>query len=185
MNDFKNIPVTAIIILLNCLVFLVINAKNISVEKLGSSYISTLQDKQYYRVISSAFTHREVPHLLMNMYSLYNIGSVIEKMLGTGLYIIAYIVIMIVGGLLSARIHKIKTPFTLSIGASGVICGLLGIYMAVAFMAIGFAAIRSVLPTIVLLLLMTASKRIDSIGHFTGLLMGIALGFGIVFFYRM
>ncbi len=73
----------------------------------------------------------------------------------------------------SSKIHKKKSPFTLSIGASGVICGLLGIYMTIAFLALGFAGIRSVIPTIVLLVLMTFSPQIDSIGHFTGLLLGM------------
>ena len=40
----------------------------------------------------------------------------------------------------------------------------------------GLSGIRSVLPTMAILLLMTASKRIDSIGHFSGLAVGIACG---------
>ncbi len=179
-RDHTDYPVTYSIIAVNALVFLSVLSNKITVGELGTSYMLTLQNKEYYRVITSAFTHKEVLHILCNMYSLYNVGTVIEKMLGPVMYGASYAVIMLAGGLLSARIHKTKSPFTLSIGASGVICGLLGIYMAAAFSVYGFAGLRSVMPTIFLLILMTASSRIDSIGHFTGLMTGIVIG-GIYF----
>ena len=90
---------------------------------------------------------------------------------------------MLVGGFISARVKKKGEPFTLSIGASGVICGLLGIYMVIAFSVWGFSGIRSMVPTIVILVAMTMSKKIDSIGHFTGLLTGIVCGIVLVNIY--
>ena len=90
---------------------------------------------------------------------------------------------MISGGLVSARLHKKGSPFTLSIGASGVICGLLGIYMVIAYSVFGFGGLKSLIPTIVLLAAMTTSKKIDSIGHFTGLEAGIICGIVLVNVY--
>ena len=176
-------PVTAGIIAINILVFALVNLKAIGVDKLGSSYMETIQNKQFYRVVSSAFTQKEVMHLVCNMYSLYNIGRTLEYALHSELYAICYGFIMVAGGLLSARLHKKGSPFTYSIGASGVICGLLGIYIVIAYSVFGFGGIRSLIPTIVLLIAMTASKRIDSIGHFTGLLVGIICGFVLVNVY--
>ncbi len=173
-------PVTIVIILINCFVFVLIHTGQLSVRKLGSSYIDTIQNRQYYRVATSAFTHQEFAHILVNMYSLYNVGTVIEMLLGPKRYVVAYLLIMGAGGLIGARLHKKKTPFTLCIGASGVLCGLLGIYMVIAFINLGFAGIKSVIPTILILILMTGSKRIDSIGHFTGLLVGIVYGIAII-----
>ena len=98
-------------------------------------------------------------------------------------YAICYAVIMVAGGMLSARLHKKGSPFTHSIGASGVICGLLGIYMVIAFRVFGFGGIKSLFPTIVLLVAMTTSKRIDSIGNFTGLFVGIVCGIVLVSAY--
>ncbi len=176
MNLMKYYPVTIIIILINCFVFFLINIRHLSVRRLGSSYMDTIQNRQYYRVVTSAFTHQEFSHILVNMYSLYNVGTVIERLLGTERYIIAYLIIMVIGGFIGARLHKRNTPFTLCIGASGVLCGLLGIYIVIAFFNLGFAGIKSVLPTILILLLMTGSKKIDSIGHFAGLFVGIIYG---------
>jgi rhomboid protease GluP len=118
------------------------------------------------------------------MYSLYNIGRVLEHVLSTWIFSICYVVIMLIGGLLSARLHKKGSPFTHSIGASGVLCGLLGIYVVIAFSVLGWQGVRSVLPTMVILVLMTTSKKIDSIGHFTGLLMGLICGGVLINIFR-
>jgi rhomboid protease GluP len=55
--------------------------------------------------------------------------------------------------------------------------------MVIAFRVFGFGGIRSLIPTIILLIAMTTSKRIDSIGHFTGLIVGIICGFVLVSLY--
>ena len=175
-------PVTYAIIGINIIIFILINLKKLSIEKLGSSYMLSLQEKQYYRIVTAAFTQKEFLHLACNMYSLYNLGSVLEFALGPWLFGGSYAVLMLFGGALSARIHKKSSPFTLSIGASGVICGLIGIYIVMAVSAVGFSALRSMLPTIVLLALMTTSRKIDSIGHFTGLVLGLLCGAGIEYF---
>ena len=78
------------------------------------------------------------------------------------------------------RLHKKGSPFTYSIGASGVLCGLLGVYIVIAFSVLGWQGIRSVIPTIVILVAMTTSKRIDSIGHFTGLAVGLICGMVLI-----
>ncbi len=177
-------PATVIIIGINILIFALVNLRVLDVKMLGSSYMDTIQNRQYYRIMSSAFTQKEVMHLACNMYSLYNIGTVLEHILSTKLYSICYIVIMLIGGYLSARLHKKGSPFTHSIGASGVLCGLLGIYVVIAFSVLGWQGVRSVLPTMVILVLMTTSKKIDSIGHFTGLLMGFICGGVLINIFR-
>ncbi len=176
-------PVTSGIIILNIIVFALVNLNVVGVDKLGSSYMDTIQNKQLYRAVSSAFTQQEILHLACNMYSLYNIGRILEHALNSRRYAICYAVIMVAGGMLSARLHKKSSPFTHSIGASGVICGLLGIYMVIAFRVFGFGGIKSLFPTIVLLVAMSTSKRIDSIGHFTGLFVGIVCGIVLVSAY--
>ncbi|MCR5343576.1 MAG: rhomboid family intramembrane serine protease [Butyrivibrio sp.] len=181
--NLADYPITYGIIAINIVIFILINIKKLNISQLGSSYIKSIQEKQYYRIVTAAFTQKEFLHLACNMYSLYNIGRVLEHMLGAWRYALCYAVIMLFGGFLSARIHKKSAPFTLCIGASGVICGLLGIYMVIAFSVRGFAGLKSMIPTIVLLALMTTSKKIDSIGHFTGLIIGIICGIILINVY--
>ena len=75
IQELARYPVTMGIIAINILVFALVNLKAIGVDKLGSSYMETIQNKQLYRAVSSAFTQKEIMHLVCNMYSLYNIGK--------------------------------------------------------------------------------------------------------------
>lgn len=172
-----NFPVTVGLIGINVIVFILVKMKKCHVMNLGTSYDFTQKDRQYYRVVTSAFTHEEPLHILCNMISMYNIGTVLEPVLGTKRFVIMYIVILIVGGCIACLGHQNHSPHTISIGASGTICGLLGIYIALVVRIAGLAGLRSVLPTIGMLFVMTFSKKIDSIGHFSGLLVGIVCGY--------
>ncbi|MDO4961584.1 MAG: rhomboid family intramembrane serine protease [Eubacteriales bacterium] len=169
--------VTAGIIGANIVMFLLIFNGKISIYDTGASYFSTILNKQYGRIITAAFTQQEVFHLVCNVVSLYNAGRYVELLLGSTLFLAVYVIIMLVGGYVSCLLHKHRGAATVSIGASGVICGIFGVYLSIAFCLYGAAAIRSVFPTLALLMLMTVNKRIDSIGHFTGLAVGLVLGF--------
>ncbi len=175
LKNFFDYPGCAAIIALNAIVFGLIKLGKLEQQALGSSYYSTITCKETYRVFTCAFTHFEPLHILFNLASLYNIGPFMERILGSPRFVLFYVLIMIVGGYISTVLRQ-KTPYTPSIGASGVICGIFGIYLAMAFIHTGFAGITSMIPTIVILLLLTFSPRIDSIGHFTGLVIGILCG---------
>lgn len=172
-NLYVDFPVTIGLIAVNIVMFALIKTGKLYYESMFSSYEMTIRHKGYYRVASSAFTHEEPLHIIVNMGSLYNLGVVLEPVLGSNKYLFLYIVIMIVEGFISAYLHKLKNPYARSIGASGVICGLLGVYIVLAIRVAGISGIKSVVPTILLMCLMTASKRIDSIAHFVGLAVGI------------
>ena len=89
--------------------------------KFGANYGLLIRNGEYYRLITSAFLHIGLLHLLVNSYSLYVIGPQIESFFGKTKYIIIYLVSAIFGNLLSML-------FTdgISAGASGAIFGLLG-----------------------------------------------------------
>ena len=179
MRYFLESPGCICIIAVNVLFFILIKMGTLKRDSLGSSYYSVINRKEYYRIFTSAFTHFDLIHLLCNMYSLYNIGPTIEHLLGTAKFVIFYVLIMIVGGFISAALKK-KKPYTGAIGASGVICGLLGIYLAIAYALMGFMGISSMIPTIIILVGMSFSPKIDSIGHFVGLAVGIICGAVII-----
>ncbi|HWA34952.1 MAG TPA: rhomboid family intramembrane serine protease [Cyclobacteriaceae bacterium] len=40
------------------------------------------KDREYYRFLSSGFIHRDHMHLLLNMFSFYFLGSVVERVFG-------------------------------------------------------------------------------------------------------
>lgn len=176
MQMIAYIPATIGLIAVNVLVFILIKTKKCHAMNLGMSADYTLEDKQYYRIVTGAFTHEDPLHILCNLMSMYNMGVVLEPALGTTRFIVYYAVILMVGGYISCMWHKKTSPRVVCIGASGTICGLLGIYMVLLFRIYGMDGIRSVYPTIGMLVLMTFSKKIDSIGHFSGLFVGVICG---------
>ena len=176
LERYVSTPVTYSLIAINGVIFGLISCNKVNWYPLSTSYENTIGNREYYRLVSSAFTHQEAWHILMNMYSLYNLGNVLEPFLGRNLFLAAYLVIMLVGGYFSCRVHKRLQPYANSIGASGVLCGLMGMYLVFAFRIWGIAGIRSCASSLIILVLMLFSKRIDNIGHFTGLLTGIAWG---------
>lgn len=179
LKSYTLFSATYSLIGINTVIFILIYAKKIYFYELGLSYVSTIRAREYYRIVTAAFTHQEPWHILMNMYSLYNLGRVLEPFLGTYRFILLYAIIMILEGYISAQIHKKHKPDVYCIGASGVLCGLMGMYLVLAFLMMGFDGIRGSIPSIICLVLMTASSRIDSIGHFVGLGVGLICG-GVV-----
>ena len=128
---YVNYPTTIGLIGVNIIIFILLQTKKWNTSMLATSYQMTIKEHQFYRLISSAFTQEEPLHLIMNMGSLYNLGVVLEPYLGMKRLLIHYGLIMILGGLFSSLVHKVKSPYTRSIGASGVICGILALYLYV------------------------------------------------------
>ena len=169
-------PGTVAIIVVNICVMAMIWAKLISVEELTSSYVTVYTNRQFYRVLTAAFTHVLPIHILMNLVSLYNIGSVLEPSLSSNIFLSFYFLVLVLGGFISAFIHKMYLPNTPSLGASGALCGLLGIYISIIITIYGENQLGFIIPTIGILCLQVFWKRIDSIAHFSGLLTGIVIG---------
>lgn len=180
LGGVTRIPVTYALIIMNAIVFGLVRLGRVQVSELGTSYGHSIYDKEYYRIVTAAFTHKEVWHIIMNMYSLYNLGSVLEPMVSSERFVTMYIVIMLLGGLLSLIIHKKHGPFTLAIGASGVLCGLMGVYIVIVVVLVGLSGIRYFAPTLICLGIMCLSKRIDNIGHLAGLIIGIGYGLCLI-----
>lgn len=81
---------------------------------------SIMEDGQWWRFISSMFLHGGIIHLLVNCYSLKNIGPTLEFFIGRWAYLALYFLSGIIGGLFVL----IFSPKALTIGASGAIFGI-------------------------------------------------------------
>ncbi len=92
-----------------------------SLVRLGAQWPPAIHSGEYYRLITAAFLHASVMHIIFNMYSLYVIGPQIESFFGKTKYLIIYLGSAIFGNLLS----MISSDYV-SVGASGALFGLLG-----------------------------------------------------------
>ncbi len=141
---------------------------------LGANSKIYLQLGEVWRLITHMFLHVSLAHLLVNMYSLYILGTQIETFVGRFKFLIIYIVSGICGGLLSA----IALPAnTVAVGASGAIFGLSGalLYFGYHYRTyLGSALRNQIIPIIILNLgIGFIFPGIDNLAHIGGLIGGI------------
>jgi membrane associated rhomboid family serine protease len=136
----------------------------------SNGHVVGVAQGDYWRLFTAAFLHYGPFHLLMNMLALWWFGSLLERRIGSGKYLLLYIV----SGLAGSAGALIASPLQPTVGASGAIFGILGA---------GFVMERqrdyvfggSALGIIVINLVLTFSIPNISIGgHIGGLLGGAA-----------
>lgn len=178
----KKIFITPIIILTCIIMYVLIGllggdffrVTNGTVIQLGANYKALVQDGEIWRLITYMFLHGSIMHLVVNMYSLFVIGTQVETFLGKWKYLIIYLVSGICGGLLSLVING---GDVVSVGASGAIFGLTGalLYFGYHYRTyLGDALKRSIIPVIILnLVIGFMMQGIDNFCHIGGLAGGL------------
>ena len=134
----------------------------------------------WWRLITSAFLHYGPIHLLMNMLALYWFGSALERRLGSGRFLLLYLV----SGIAGSAGALMLDPTTPTVGASGAIFGILGAGLVLERQR-DFVFGGSALGIIVINLIFTFSIPNISIGgHLGGLVGGAAATLGLSRFGR-
>ena len=133
-----------------------------------------VKNGDFFRLITSEFLHASAVHLLVNMYSLYIIGTQIESFLGKKKYILIYLMSAVFASLLSITLGDLTS---ISIGASGAIFGLLGSLLYFGYhyrVYLGNVIKSQIIPIIVLNLIIGFSiQGIDNFAHIGGLVGGV------------
>ena len=96
----------------------------------GFQQVEGVSGGAYWQILTSAFAHQEVPHLLFNMLSLYFVGPMLEQAVGRGRFLAIYLVSAVTG---STAVMLLSHPNSQTLGASGAVFGLLGALLVVAF----------------------------------------------------
>lgn len=147
--------------------------------KFGANYSPFVKAGQYYRLITSAFLHIGLIHLLCNMYALYILGPQIESFFGKFKFIIIYLGSAIIGNLLSCMFEA----GSLAAGASGAIFGLMGalLYFGYHYRAYLGGVMRSQLIPVILfnLIIGFSTNGVSNAAHIGGLLGGVLLAMAV------
>jgi len=168
------ITVTNSIIVANCLIFILQKClSNFTGLFIKNDYL--VSRGQSYRLLTSLFLHGSVPHLVMNMYSVHNIGPQAEKTFGKSRFAALYIASGLFGNTLTYLFHTTR----LSLGASGAIYGIIGAFFIFFYRnkhILGTTA-QSGLDSIKRTLLINlfygmSSSNIDHYGHAFGFISG-------------
>ena len=173
----KFIFVTYLLIAVNVIIFILQLLGIINTSQFGMN-TELVKGGEYYRILTSAFLHGGIIHLLCNMYSLYVIGTQLETVLGKFKFIIVYILSIIGGSLLSGVINA-SSGMT-SIGASGAIFGLLGALLYFGYhyrLFLGNSLVYQILPVVAInLVIGFLLPGIDNWAHLGGLAGGYLAG---------
>lgn len=134
-------------------------------------YAPLLTTTEPWRMITAGFVHSpdSVWHILINAYSIYIFGRVIEPMLGPSRFLALYL-ISIFGG--SAMVLWLSDPVIPVVGASGAFFGLMGAYL-ILLRAIGDRSGQLVALIAINLVFGFVVPGISWEGHLGGLIAGI------------
>jgi membrane associated rhomboid family serine protease len=142
---------------------------------------------RYACYLTSGFLHGNLLHLALNMDALRRIPSWMERGLGAALFLTAYLVGIVSGNL--ATMHYFRNNLsvttsaasmlypTLSLGASGGICGLYGLQLISLLRMKNNSAAQALLKSLGLLLLYgMVLENVSNVAHVGGLVGGMLVG---------
>jgi len=147
----------------------------------GANYGPATLRGEWWRLVTSAFVHGGLLHLGFNMYVLWDLGRVVERIFGSLGYALVYLVAGIGGSFASV----VRDPHVASVGASGAVFGVAGAFLAFLLRnrgrmdpSIRARLGRSLLGFVVMnLVIGTMIPGIDQAAHVGGLLVGFGAGF--------
>ena len=132
----RDAPVVTYAIIAICLVVFVLQ----SLPVVGGAVTSALQFAPLYvmpipgvpfepwRMITAAFVHGGIFHVLLNMYTLFIFGQMLERSLGRWRYLALYLISGFGG---SVAVLLLAAPNQAVVGASGAIFGLMGAFFVI------------------------------------------------------
>jgi membrane associated rhomboid family serine protease len=181
----KEFFITPILIDLNILIFIFmvfagLGFLSFSSDDLinwGANYKPLTTDGEWWRLLTSTFLHGGIMHLFANMYGLLFVGIFLEPRIGRVKYAVIYIITGILASVSSLWWHDA----TVSVGASGAIFGLYGLFLALMLTKVypkefSKALLLGTLIFIGFNLIMGLTGGIDNAAHIGGLVSGFVIG---------
>jgi membrane associated rhomboid family serine protease len=94
-------------------------------QQYGLAGVAVFEWGEYYRFFTAMFLHAGIIHIMFNMLVLWQLGNIIEPRIGTPRFAVLYLVSGFGAGIASVLLND---AYTVSVGASGAIFGLMGAF---------------------------------------------------------
>jgi membrane associated rhomboid family serine protease len=188
VGGLSSYPVTAGLMAVNIVVFILELVPGLEVKFWGANIGPLTITGQYWRLFTAGFLHGDILHIALNMWCLWSLGRLSERLFGRWQTFAIYMVTGVGGALLSIA----SKPEHSELGASGAIFGIVGAVMAgVKFGDLNISAgekraiFSSVVSFAVINFVLGASSvgmfaNVDNMCHLggfvTGLLIGLPMG---------
>jgi len=126
MERLRESPVTPVLLGINAALFLTEETFRLlfdsSLFPLMALSRDGIVEGSWWQLLTHAFLHGNLFHLMVNMLALWFTGPLLEELLGSGRYLLLYLVAAVAGGAL----QTLSSPESIElVGASGAVCGLL------------------------------------------------------------
>ncbi len=147
-------------------------------DAFGLIWQNVFGDKEFYRLITSMFLHSDLDHIFNNMLVLLVIGDYIEQQTGSLRYFILYFSTGIIAGFTSMVYNMIQNNYTISIGASGAVFGLMGALLMTVILQKGRQEYNLRQMFIMIFISLYGgftSEGVDNAAHIGGFLGGVIL----------
>jgi rhomboid protease GluP len=181
-------PVTTILVGINVAVYAAmvltgVSAINPTVPQLlrwGANVGPLSLGPQPWRMLTSNYLHGGILHIGLNMWCLWNLGRLAERIFDPWTYVLTYLACGIAGSLASVWWH----PMVVGVGASGAIFGLAGALIAALYLGrlpVPRQAMQGTLKSLIMfagynLFFGAVVGQIDNAAHLGGLIAGLSLG---------
>jgi rhomboid protease GluP len=122
--------VTEALVAINVLVFAIMVLRGVGVMSpaikdllaWGANYGPRTSAGESWRLFTATFLHFGIVHLFMNMYVLWDVGRLMERVLGNAGFFVLYLASGLAGSIASV----LTNPYVVSAGASGAVFGVYG-----------------------------------------------------------
>jgi rhomboid protease GluP len=145
----------------------------------GADYGPYTLSGQYWRLITSMFLHFGIIHIFGNMWCLWSLGRLAEKLLGS----LSVVGIYLMTGIGASLLSLSWDPMRVSAGASGAIFGIAGALISVLYfgkLGLQPEGVKKLLGYVVrfafLNLVFGLQGHIDNMAHLGGLVTGLLIG---------
>lgn len=194
---FSSLSINTILILLTILMFfvfsLLIKFNVLTIDDVALKPSNILQGKYLWTFLTSMFMHGGFFHLFVNMFSLFFLGTFLQRILGQKRYLWFYLISGLFAGIFFVLASLIPIQFfsadfnLFAVGASGALFGLIGLMMLltpnlpvyIMFIPIPIKIKYAAPGMLVLLWLIsvTGNISIGNTAHLGGLISGLISGF--------
>lgn len=184
-KELSKEPVTAVLLLLNIIIFLVTDFtggtdNTIHMLECGAAYPPfILENGEYYRLVTCMFLHFGIEHLANNMLVLFVLGQRLEPVVGKIRFLLIYFLGGIGGNLISLVFDIKGGNYAVSAGASGAVFAVMGAMIWVVIRNRGRLQDISTRQMLVMaafsLYFGFASSGVDNAAHVGGMICGILL----------
>ena len=154
---------------------------NSTIYDKGFLYAPLVAHGDWWRLGTAAFLHYGPIHLLLNMLGLFWFGSLLEQRIGSGRFLLLYIV----SGLAGSAGALVISPTSATVGASGAIFGILGAGLVLEQQrdyVFGGSALGVIVANLVLTFAWSGNISVG--GHIGGLIGGAAATLALTRFGR-